>query len=168
MATANQAAASDLLFPVQEVSPEVRAHIRSIEDAGRVLMERIDAFKRAFPESAGVKPNPVKARIMLFDQKHRERTQLPAPIVWGRDMKTMKEIVERYGEEETDAMIREFFATADDYVQRTGFTVLTFSKAIAGIISRRVRVVKGHGITRNTEANAEQSALAVQMIQRRG
>jgi hypothetical protein len=164
-------AVAAFLFPeleLQDVTPEVRAHVDAIDEVAHELVKRCQTFRERFPNvEAGEKPNPTRARILKFDECHRKKFNgTPAHITQPKDNALMKKIVDRYGEAETDDMIAYFFGMRDEWVESHGYTVGFFSQQVPAIIARMKRPTRATGVTRNTQGNSENSAIAAGMIRK--
>lgn len=114
---------------------------------------------------------PVKKLLLYFDHQHRQTFTDPATgdavasvISWGKDNAIMKRVREAHGDERTERLIDTFFAERDDYCERMGYTVQTFSTRVAGMVARTARQTKVMGVTRATEGNARNAEAAVGMI----
>lgn len=177
--------ASAELFGDEHPAPEMSAEQRDLVALMGELRESMAATMalaaRVEEKAAAVilavvpqkpKRNIPKELLTYFDTKHQEKIKDPATgegikakIDGSKDAPLIMRLYKTYGEERLKNLIDRFFEQDDDFLrERTGYTVGALSSRVAALVSSSSLPVRRMGVTRNTEHNARNSAVAEDMI----
>lgn len=78
---------------------------------------------------------PTRELLKLFDECHQNRFETPAEFSGAKDAALMAAIWRKRGTEETERLIRAFFAIRDPWVVQRGFSVAMFKGQIPGLLA---------------------------------
>jgi hypothetical protein len=165
------------LFEEPLSGAEVLAHVDNAIMKVAEVLASLKTIRAGIGDLSGLdaapKPlEPVKKLLLYFDHQHKETFKDPATgepvsavIAWGKDNVIMKRIREAHGDDRTERLIDLFFEQRDEYCERNGYTVQTFSTRVGSLVARTARQTKVMGVTRATESNARNAEAAVSLIQ---
>lgn len=78
---------------------------------------------------------PTRELLKLFDECHQNRFDTPAEINGGKDAALMAGVWRKRGTEETERLIRAFFASRDSWLMQSGFSVGVFKSQIPKLLT---------------------------------
>ena len=147
-----------------QMPPGARELLARIQKSLKETQDLCAQFEKQF---ASLTPgNPTTGRIMYFDCKHRDKFNVPAVISHGKDQAIVKRLIERYGVEDVDRFIDQFFASDDEFITRAGYTIGILQSFIPRLISQSNAPVRLHGVTANTRMNGTHARAAADLIRR--
>lgn len=82
---------------------------------------------------------PTTALLIEFDRLHQDRLRAPAVIQAGKDAKLLAGLCRSHGPDVVTALIADFFASRDPFIEQAGFTVGVFVSQAGKLIARRQR-----------------------------
>lgn len=91
------------------------------------------------PERRTSSNAPTRALLTEFDRLHRDTLGVPAVIQGGKDARLIAGLWRSHGDELTRALMADFFATDDEFIQNAGYSVGVFVSQAAKLIAKRQR-----------------------------
>ncbi|MBV9467647.1 MAG: replication protein [Abitibacteriaceae bacterium] len=83
----------------------------------------------------------------LFQQ--RSPVGEPPPIAWGRDGKIAKDLLQVYSLSRLEALMQQFFASADPWLKKRGYTLAAFRDAVPALLMEDSLGASNHALQPN-------------------
>lgn len=85
--------------------------------------------------------HPIKAFLRLHNELFREKFgQDPGPY-GGADAKVAKDVISHKGEDDARALLREFFVSADPFIEQSGYGITVFRGQINKLVAQRAKLL---------------------------